>query len=93
MVHGNRSGSHFWSELGRIEGWGVGRCLKCDHSLRQVTENQCPACGQAFDPADAQTMRWGDSGGSTASGMPTHMRRWVVAAVVLLVLATVLIKW
>lgn len=45
-----------WAELGRIEGWGVGRCLSCHRSLCHVPENVCPDCGRPFDPADPRTM-------------------------------------
>jgi hypothetical protein len=31
------------------------RCLKCGYLLRGLPHNECPECGQAFDPADPRT--------------------------------------
>jgi hypothetical protein len=31
------------------------RCLHCGYALRGLSENRCPECGRAFDPADPLT--------------------------------------
>jgi hypothetical protein len=33
------------------------RCLKCGYLLRGLPRNECPECGQAFDPGDPRTYR------------------------------------
>jgi hypothetical protein len=34
------------------------RCRSCGYVLDQLTSNQCPECGEAFDPDDPQTFQW-----------------------------------
>ena len=33
------------------------RCASCGYSLRGLSTNRCPECGNSFDPSDARTFR------------------------------------
>ncbi|MDM8006127.1 MAG: hypothetical protein QUV05_08280 [Phycisphaerae bacterium] len=52
------------------------RCLKCGYSLRGLSENRCPECGTAFDPATCTSAflpKWPDLMAWYLGGYVAHL--------------------
>ncbi len=52
-------------------------CRQCDYSLYGLSENRCPECGTAFDPADASTVSK-YSNGSAKRRRRKNLRRFLL---------------